>query len=55
MNDPCKLAYIKGQTDLIDHIKRECLKIAETEGADTWLDIYLLLKNLKPIPKSNLR
>lgn len=39
--------YKKGQEDLIKHIKEEVSKLED--NADFIIDVYLILKNLKPI------
>ena len=47
----CKLSYIKGQLDLINHIKKEANKIVDDPKSDAMFDILDLLRNLKPIKK----
>jgi len=42
--------YEKGQIDLINHIKKELIKITDSKSKDYDLlfDVLSLLKNLKP-------
>jgi len=44
--------YERGQRDLINHIKEECVKALDSEGVDVMLDIISLLKGLEPKKES---